>query len=763
MAESDPLSQMRSQVDAAYAAADRLVREAEAAARERAADIPAAGFEGERTQEERTAFPDIAALAGLLEAARSSLPPELAHQLAVGRARAADRAAGADRLVDRAPGARARGARRGPGHPDRLGPAQSLDCAQMATWILTGSPENYAATAERGYRLIGMKERRRLQAESMEPGDRIVLYLTRVMAFAAAIRLTGELFEDRTPVWPGKPGKADPYPWRFESEPELVLEEGAWLPAESVKDELEHIRKWPAEHWTLAFQGQLRTISEHDARRGARRDACARRRGRRAVSLSGTLRSLPPESRMTGGAALALVVSLFLPWYQVSYFQGGEAVTDSRSALQVFTWIEAAILLVALGVLFLVYARSQRQAFHLPGGDGLVVSLAGGWALAADRVAAVRQARRRRAGRDGRHPVGDLLRAARRRRAGGGRRAGARGRAARAAQPGRRGDRVGGAGRAHAASAPLTLARASTPRSPRSCASARRRGTASRGRRRAARSARATSRTNRRLRPTACSEQLPADAKRSRVDAPRRPRRRLHARAAGRRRRGAAAVAPQDLSRPHTFIDDVSIAFVPSGAGLIGWLLQDGVGAGARGGEAVAARSASGAVGPARSAPRGRSGDIVLYGRSRAAVALVRPVGSNRDRVGAAGGVRERGRRLREVRARRAPPADRAAELRRNRRSVSVAVGPRGDVLVAWVLTDVAAAPDGARVAAWTAGSLVQASYAAPGAPFGPPEDVARAKRRAPRSPAPARNRSSCGESGAPAAATCRRRREAGR
>jgi hypothetical protein len=82
VAESDPLSQMRSQVDAAYAAADRLVREAEAAARERAGGVPAAGFEGERTQEEHSAFPDIQALAGLLEAARASLPPELAHQLA---------------------------------------------------------------------------------------------------------------------------------------------------------------------------------------------------------------------------------------------------------------------------------------------------------------------------------------------------------------------------------------------------------------------------------------------------------------------------------------------------------------------------------------------------------------------------------------------------------------------------------------------------------------------------------------------------------
>ena len=138
--------------------------------------------------------------------------------------------------------------------------------AEPRTWILTGSPENLAATAELGYTLIGMKERRRRQAEQMEPGDRIVLYATRVMAFAASIRLTSGMFEDRAKVWPGKPGAADSYPWRFESEPELVLDEQFWLPAEEVKHSLEHIRKWPAEHWTLAFQGQLRTVSEHDAR-----------------------------------------------------------------------------------------------------------------------------------------------------------------------------------------------------------------------------------------------------------------------------------------------------------------------------------------------------------------------------------------------------------------------------------------------------------------------------------------------------------------
>ena len=82
MTDDDPLGQMRSQVDAAYAAADRLVREAEAAARERAADVPPAGYEGERAEGERSAFRDLQALTGLLETARTSMPPELVRRLA---------------------------------------------------------------------------------------------------------------------------------------------------------------------------------------------------------------------------------------------------------------------------------------------------------------------------------------------------------------------------------------------------------------------------------------------------------------------------------------------------------------------------------------------------------------------------------------------------------------------------------------------------------------------------------------------------------
>ena len=136
----------------------------------------------------------------------------------------------------------------------------------MATWILTASPDNHAATAEHGFGVIGLKERNRNRALEIEPGDEIVLYLTKVMRFAGAIRVTGDLFEDRAKLWPGKPGKADPYPWRFPTEPVVVLEEDEWVPAEDLRTELEHVGKWPAEHWKLAFQGQVRTISDADAR-----------------------------------------------------------------------------------------------------------------------------------------------------------------------------------------------------------------------------------------------------------------------------------------------------------------------------------------------------------------------------------------------------------------------------------------------------------------------------------------------------------------
>lgn len=136
----------------------------------------------------------------------------------------------------------------------------------MTTWVLTASVANHEATAARDFSVIGLKQRNRARAEQIVEGDRFVLYLTKVMAFAGSIRVTGPLYEDREKVWPGKPGNPDAYPWRFATEPEVVLGEEDWVPASELVGVLDHIGKWPREHWKLAFQGQLRPVGEHDAR-----------------------------------------------------------------------------------------------------------------------------------------------------------------------------------------------------------------------------------------------------------------------------------------------------------------------------------------------------------------------------------------------------------------------------------------------------------------------------------------------------------------
>jgi hypothetical protein len=149
------------------------------------------------------------------------------------------------------------------------------------SWILTGSLENFRINVERGFDVIGFKERRRRQAEEFEPGDEIFFYVTGVQAFGGIARVKSEMFEDRSPIWPGYKGsrprikrrpqkpppdrKPEEYPWRVEAEPVLILPEEAFVPAEELVTELEHVRKWPADHWHLAFQGQLRTIGRADA------------------------------------------------------------------------------------------------------------------------------------------------------------------------------------------------------------------------------------------------------------------------------------------------------------------------------------------------------------------------------------------------------------------------------------------------------------------------------------------------------------------
>jgi hypothetical protein len=182
----------------------------------------------------------------------------------------------------------------------------------------------------------------------------------------------------------------------------------------------------------------------------------------------------------------------------------------------------------------------------------------------------------------------------------------------------------------------------------------------------------------------------------------------------------------QDVSAPHLFVDPVSVVASANGTALGWWSWQDGTGSSARTGQSLAARApGAAAFGAERAAPSGTV-DIAAYAQSRAIALTDRAIGSpgvGRTRLSVAFGstsgafgaqrtVADGPRLVRPVLAAnargdaaiayfqdRGTNTDRVmVSLRRAGgnfgtpfqvahgaiRSVAVAVGPRGDVLVAW-------------------------------------------------------------------------------
>lgn len=96
-------------------------------------------------------------------------------------------------------------------------------------------------------------------------------------------------------------------------------------------------------------------------------------------------KTLAPDQRLAAIASLLLFATMFLPWYQlnavVSDRSGGRLLGNDLTAFGVFSFVEAAVLLVAIAVLVLLFARAEGRAFHLPGGDGTIVMIAGGWVV----------------------------------------------------------------------------------------------------------------------------------------------------------------------------------------------------------------------------------------------------------------------------------------------------------------------------------------------------------------------------------------------
>jgi hypothetical protein len=129
--------------------------------------------------------------------------------------------------------------------------------------MVVTSVDNFQRTIDLGFTKQGFKARQRRKVmEQMAAGDDLLYYVTGVQVFAATARITSDGYEDHELIWTSKPG--EDYPWRVEVRADRVLVEEDWIPTSEIAPGLEYVQKWPAEHWKLAFQGNLHRIPDAD-------------------------------------------------------------------------------------------------------------------------------------------------------------------------------------------------------------------------------------------------------------------------------------------------------------------------------------------------------------------------------------------------------------------------------------------------------------------------------------------------------------------
>jgi predicted RNA-binding protein len=138
--------------------------------------------------------------------------------------------------------------------------------ADTKHWIVVSSVDNWQKTKDLGFTIQGLKSRHRKKAERMRPGDKIVYYCTGVKAFAGVSTITSEYFESDELIWSSSNTKraGEQYPFRVKIEGDLALDNEDFVSAEPLARQMTDAKKWPAEHWTLAFQGNVHLVPEED-------------------------------------------------------------------------------------------------------------------------------------------------------------------------------------------------------------------------------------------------------------------------------------------------------------------------------------------------------------------------------------------------------------------------------------------------------------------------------------------------------------------
>lgn len=127
-------------------------------------------------------------------------------------------------------------------------------------YMIVTNEIDYEWDIDNKFACAGFPDRNRKSLKQMNPGDRIIYYVTKHSKFMAAVEVIGEYFYSEEPIWD------DPYdlwPHRIPTKPLVFIEscdKGVFI--KDIWDDLEFIKN--KAKWGSQVQGSFRKLCEHD-------------------------------------------------------------------------------------------------------------------------------------------------------------------------------------------------------------------------------------------------------------------------------------------------------------------------------------------------------------------------------------------------------------------------------------------------------------------------------------------------------------------
>ena len=129
-------------------------------------------------------------------------------------------------------------------------------------WMINSNRKNFDITKNLGFTRQGLKGEYRRKVQRVEPGDRIIFYVSGDRVFTATATVTKGYEEVKFSPWV-REGRAN-WPYSIKIKPDVVLNTDQYIDAGLIAYRLEYLRKWAPEDWHMAFQGNLHLLSKGD-------------------------------------------------------------------------------------------------------------------------------------------------------------------------------------------------------------------------------------------------------------------------------------------------------------------------------------------------------------------------------------------------------------------------------------------------------------------------------------------------------------------